>query len=136
MHNEDDQPPKVHEPIQPYWLPENMVLDDLPNGVKAAMEGIIGPGYRELVVGAPDALERLAAMSLVHLSHLEALEQVELGRDLAAAEAKDRDKRVAEHVRLVGAKLRAVSFVHRLRQARSPINPPDRETQRRAPDRK
>ena len=110
---------------RPYWMPGDADFEKLPDGVKAAMEGIIGPGYRELVMGAPNALERLAGMSLVHLVHIEVLDQVDLGRNLAAAEPTDREKRMAGHVRLVGAKLRAASFVHRLRQARGRMGSAD-----------
>ena len=101
----------------PYWLSEVM-WEDLPKGLQAAIEGIVGPGYEDLVMAAPDAMERLAGVSVVHLTHLEILDQMQLALESPAAKPEDRRGMVESHVRLVGAKTRAMAFLHRLREAR------------------
>jgi hypothetical protein len=99
-------------------MPDDVVLEDLPESLRMPLEAIVGPGYEDLVAGAPNALERLAAMSVVYLSYVEVIDQVELARDLAAAQSDDRGKRIEEHLRLVAAKLKAATFLHRLHKAR------------------
>ncbi len=104
-------------PARPYWFPD-APWEDLPEGVRAAIDGVIGPGYQDLVIGAADAMERLAGLSVVHLAHLEILDQIELAALPATAEPEDRWRMPESHLRLVAAKTRTMSFLQRLREAR------------------
>jgi hypothetical protein len=99
--------------IRPYWMPD-IPYEDLPKGVQTAMQGVILPGYKDLVAGAPDTMERLVGISVVHLAQLEVLDQIEL----PTASAEGRSAMVVGHVRLSGAKLRALGLLRRLREAR------------------
>lgn len=116
---------------RPYWLPD-VPVENLPEGLQLALEGIVGPGYQDLVMGARGTMERLAGISAVHLAHLEILDQIELANKLPAAALEERQNKVASHVRLVGAKLRALAFLQRLREARGPSNSDGQPPQRPA----
>jgi len=108
--------------LRPYWMPDDATPEDLPEGLQAAAEAIIGPAYEKLVVGAPTALEQLTGMSAVFLSQLEALDQVEITRELAAIPPDQRSKRIDGHLRLVGAKLRCTTFLEKMCRAREKAN--------------
>ena len=120
--NENTQESSPPEVARPYWF-SDVPLEDLPEGLQVAVQGIIGPGYQDLVTGARDTMERLAGISAIHLAHLEILDQIQLADDLPAASPEERQKKMAAHVRLAGAKLRALSFLQRLREARGPSGP-------------
>jgi len=62
------------KPIRLYFLPETVDWDALPQSVRTAFTTIIEPAYRELVLGARDALERCAAASFVFLLAEEVLD--------------------------------------------------------------
>jgi len=129
MSNENNSQADEPQSVRPYWFPD-VPVEDLPEGLQAAIEGIIGPGYRDLVMGARDTMERLAGTSLVHLTHLEVLDQIKLAGELPTAAPEDRQSKMASHARLAGAKLRALSLLHRLRDDRGPLSPAERPSQR------
>jgi len=110
--------------LRPYWMPDGATPEDLPEGLQAAAEAIIGPAYEELVAGAPTVLEQLTGMSAVYLSQLEVIDQVELARELASTppDSEQRGKRIDGHLRLVGAKLRCTTFLEKMRRAREKSN--------------
>ena len=122
MSNENNQESEKPDSVRPYWFPDS-ALEDLPEGLQLAIEGLIGPGYRDLVMGARDTMERLTGVSVVHLAHLEILDQIQLAHELPTAAPEQRQAKVASHVRLSGAKLRAMSFLQRLREARGKSDP-------------
>ena len=118
MNSDDCHESKNSHFLRPYWISDDAALEDYPENLRAALEGVVQPGYQDLVAAAPNALERLTAMSAVHLSHLEVLDQIELGKELATIPPEERVKRVDGHLRLVAAKLKAAAFLHRLHKAR------------------
>ncbi len=107
---------------RPYWLPD-VPVEDLPQGLQAAVAGVVAPGYQDLVLRARDTMEQLAGISTIHLAHLEVLDQIALAGELPMASPEERQKKMASHARLAGAKLRAMSFLQRLREARPPSGP-------------
>ena len=107
-------------PSRPYWIPERIDLDALPEALRLAISEIVNPAYQEFVLGAADALQRSAGATYVHLVWLEVLHQCELGQELDkflrpnfgfAAQAD----MVAQHLRLVGAKQQAGTFLLRVK---------------------
>jgi len=118
----DNKHESANSKLRPYWVPDNMVPEDLPEGLQAVTEAIIGPAYERLVVGAPTALEQLTGMSAVFLSQLEAIDQVELTKELAEIPPDQRGKRIDGHLRLVGAKLRCTTFLEKMGRARERSN--------------
>ena len=46
---------------RPYWLPGDLDIDALPEGLRLAISQILTPAYEELVLAAPNALERATA---------------------------------------------------------------------------
>ena len=73
------------EPIfsdAPAWLPRGKEWHKLPQQVKTAAAEQIVPLYREAVLAAASAVERIAAETLVYVTWLEVLEQAELGKHL------------------------------------------------------
>lgn len=106
-------------PPRPYWIPEEADLEALPKEVQLALTEVVNRAYQELVLGAADALERFAGATYVHLLWLELLHQFELGKQLDNLLRPNhgfaaRADRIAQHLRLVGAKQQAGSFLLRV----------------------
>lgn len=107
-------------PSRPYWIPDGIDFEALPNALQLAITGIVNPAYQELVLEAADALARSAGTTLVHLLWLELLQQFELGNQLenlvrpnhGCAACADM---IAQHLRLVGAKQHTAQFLLRLK---------------------
>jgi hypothetical protein len=112
-------------PARPYWVPPEIPFETLPESVQLAFEAIIQPTYHELVLGAADSLERSAGVTLTFLLALEILDQFELGHLLnfsagsGSSGAAERDKLIARHLRVVGAKQHAAAFLSRIREMRA-----------------
>lgn len=108
--------------IRPYFLPDNVDFGSLPEAVQVAFRTIVEPVYVELVLNAPTALERSAGASVVFLLAEEMLQHFEIGRrmDLTlaqdAAEREQREKALARHLKLLGAKNSALATLQRIRK--------------------
>lgn len=77
-------PPPSQPDEQPlYWLPAGMRLESLPPGLRQAVQELLIPAFRGLVTAAQGPLERLNAVSLVHLAWLELLQQSHTGAGMA-----------------------------------------------------
>lgn len=108
---------------RPFWIPPGLDFDRLPEALQAAITEIVEPMYRELVVQARNGLEKGTGLTVVHLCCLEILDQIQLGRSTEDAAsttktAEDRCKLIAQHLRLVQAKIKASGFLHRLQKFR------------------
>ena len=109
--------------IRPYWVPDGVSFDSLPEELKIAIAGIVNPAYQELVVSASSGLEQSTGLTIVHLLWLEILDQIELGKGVAQnSDAPDtlkhRETMIARHLRLVGAKNKTSNFLLRLHDFR------------------
>ena len=104
------------------WTPPGIAFEMLPRPLQAALVELIGPLYEDLVLAAPDALERSTGLTLTHLLWLEILEQYELGRDYSVISgvlgtaSPDRGPMIDQHLRLLEAKLRASHFLVQARE--------------------
>ena len=121
---------------RPYFVPEGIDFDSLPEPVKLALQTVVQPAYDELVVAAPNALERSVGASVVFLLTEEVLGQFELGRQMdftqtaGATDRTEREKALAHYLQLVGAKNSATNALLRLRRFPSfprftPMGPPN-----------
>ena len=113
----------VGEAARPYWVPSGIAFDELPEELRTAIIAVVNPGYQQLVLAARDGLEKATGMTIVHLLWLEILDQIQLGRELtdpqsALSASEEREKLIARHLRLVGAKTKASGFLLRLHQFR------------------
>jgi hypothetical protein len=112
------------KPIRPYFLPVDVDHDSLPEPVRIALDEIVEPAYRELVLGAATALGRSAGVSLVFLLAEEILGQFQLGGQMDFGQAPDpsrraeRDKLIAAHLRVVNSKQQTANFILRLKDLR------------------
>ena len=110
------------ESVRPYFVPEDVDFDALPETLRAAITAIINPAYLELVVAAREGLERSTGMTICHLAWLEILQQLELSRQSGLArdvdQSVDHEKLIERHLRLVGAKVKASSLLLRLQEFR------------------
>jgi len=113
--------------VRPYFIPASVDYDALPEPVRQALVGVVGPAYQDLVERALTALERAAGVTLVFLLTMEVIEQFALARVTdfgappSADAARERDKLIEAHLRLVSAKQASARFALRLnllRQAR------------------
>ena len=50
---------------RPYWLPGDLDIDALPEGLRLAISQILTPAYEELVLAAPNALERATGAAIL-----------------------------------------------------------------------
>lgn len=123
----DENNPELNQPqnVRPYWRPD-VPIEDLPGGLRLAVETIIGPAYQELVMGAEGTMEQLTGLSAVYLTELEIIDQVELAETLLTASPEERHTKVTAYAKLSGAKLRTLSFLQRLRDAREKVAPDGR----------
>ena len=115
--------PQPRDPGLPPWLPDGSTLDIIPAGLRDAVVQLVNPAYRQFVLEASDALERMIGFSLVHLLWLEILEQFEMRREYQDVTAvlglaAGTEGAINDHLRLIDAKLRAGSFLVRLRELR------------------
>jgi hypothetical protein len=120
-HNDHNN--SAHAAPRPYFVPPGVDFDQLPEQVRAVILGIINPAYRELVLAAPDGLQKAAGVTVVSLLWLEVLDQLELGQNLTVPRSllvasPERDELIARHLRTAGAKIKASSFLLRLAEFR------------------
>lgn len=123
-HNTDSNTPKSSP--RPYWWPETVPIDRLPESLRAAVEGLIQPVYEQLVVAARPGLEQSTGATIVALSWLEALQQTELGKDLLAAgqepeRLQKHEKAIGRLLRLAGAKTKTTDLLMRLQSHRQKL---------------
>ena len=52
---------------RPFWVPEGVNFDSLPEELKIAITGIINPAYHALVISASIGLEQSTGLTIVHL---------------------------------------------------------------------
>ncbi|MCE9607610.1 MAG: hypothetical protein K8U03_22210 [Planctomycetia bacterium] len=116
---------------RPYFVPENVDFEALPESVKVAFRTIVEPAYAELVLGARNALERSMGASFVFLLAEELLNHFEIGREMdlaqtnAGVDREKRDKTFAQFLKLIGAKNSALNALLRIRKLPPPFRFPE-----------
>jgi hypothetical protein len=105
---------------RPFWVPTGVKFDALPKSLQGAITEILTPAYHELVLEAPNPLEKATGLTFVHLLWLELVEQHELGRAMGPLLARGEGstahcQAIARHVRLVGAKEKFGKFLLRVK---------------------
>jgi hypothetical protein len=123
MENHTPNPNLPPSSPRPYWWPAGVSIDELPESLRIAVEGIIQPIYQNLVVAARPGLEQSTGATIVSLLWIEILQQTELGKDLLAAgegpePLRKHEKAIARLLRLAGAKLKATELLMRLESHR------------------
>ena len=108
---------------RPYWIPPGVDIETLPEEVRAAILGVINPAYREFVLEARPGLQQTAGITLVSLLWLEMLDQIRFGREVADPQSlmtpsEERSQMIAQHLRLIGSKIKAQDFLLRLAEFR------------------
>jgi hypothetical protein len=117
--NTAEDPPQT---VRPYFLPEAVDFNALPASIQAAFTTIINPAYRELVLAAPNALERSMGASFVFLLAEEVLNHFEIGKQMDLAQTQNatdgdaRQKALGRYLKLLGAKNAALNALMRLRR--------------------
>ncbi len=107
---------------RPYFLPETIDFEALPDAVKTAIDTIIQPAYEELVLAAVGALERSAGATIVFLLTEELFDQFELRRILIndgtspKLDGAEREKLLRSHLKLVNAKQSATQGLLKIRR--------------------
>ena len=101
-------------------------MNDWPEDARFEAVCLINEAYHELVVCAEPGLPRSSGLTIVHLMWQEILDQIQLSRESPTAKpdvdsfvalANGRETRAQmldRHLRLVGAKLKAIDFFLRL----------------------
>lgn len=118
----------IKDAAKPYFIPAGIEWASFPEEVKAAILAIVNPTYEELVLKATDGLERSTGMSVTYLLWLEVLTQLELTTKLSKPDStfqmtRDQHEQIGRHLRLVNAKVKASSFIQRVKEFRSRHRP-------------
>ena len=105
----------------PYWIPNEVDLGRFPAELRAAIAEVVNPAYRELVEQARNGLEKSAGLTVIWLMWLEIVDHIQLGHGLASSPSvteasKEREQQIVRHLRLVGSKVKASSFLLRLHE--------------------
>ena len=111
--------------VRPYFVPQGINFDELPQQVRATFEAVVAPSYRELVLEVESSLAKSVGITLVFLLAVEVLEQFQLAQqmDFTASSTgggrADRDRVIDRYLRIVGAKQKAERFLLRLHDLRA-----------------
>lgn len=121
---------------RPYFVPEGVDWDSLPESHRTAITTIVQPVYEEYVVSATDALERSAGSSIVSCLVMELIDQFDVGGLLTPnSDAKDaqqeRERLFSRLLRTTGVKQKLTDGLMRLRNQRLKIATMDPFTARR-----
>ena len=109
-----------NESSRPYFIPDGVDWDALPESHRVAITTIIEPVYNEYVVQAKDALERSSGSSIASCLLMELLDQLDLGGMLVGGQdtedaAKDRDRLFSRLSRSMATKQKLTDGLMRLR---------------------
>lgn len=109
------------EDSRPFWVPPTLRFETLSPGLRTAIRDILNPAYKELVLDASTALEKMTGLSLVHLLWIEVVEQTDLGSGMSgrvppAAEREGYSKYLDRHLKLLTVKERVSKFYIRLKE--------------------
>ena len=110
--------PKASPNGMPYWLPRHPEGKALPPGIRRAVVAVLRPLYKDLVLNAPDELERSTGLTIVHLAWLEVCDQIAMAGQATdpnsiLAVVDDFRQRVNRHLELVDTKCRATELLMR-----------------------
>lgn len=127
--NADNTPPN---PDLPSWLLAESDVLGLPEGMKEALNHIVIPAYRALVLDAPGELERTIGNSVVYLTWIELVNQIRLANTLvdstgADAILHDPDELTDRCLQLITAKCQAAGLMLKIRVATEALNRPVRQ---------
>jgi hypothetical protein len=114
------EPVPPPSPDVPYWIPRGSGWNTLAETTRQAVNQILAPAYRQLVLEAQGEVERSVGITLVHLMWLEICGQVPMAMAvveplLAAIQADDPDVLVNRHLHLVAAKCQAAELLSKVR---------------------
>jgi hypothetical protein len=102
-------------------IPPGVVIDRLPVELRTAIRRVINPAYRELVEQVRSSIQKSAGLTLVWLLWLEILDHIQLGHSFTTGRSvtqvsEERQQLIDRHLRLVGSKMKASSFLLRLHE--------------------
>ena len=127
-------PCSIQNPNLPGWVPQGVDLALVPPEVRQAITELIEPVYRQFVLAATDALEKSLGVTVTHLLWLEVLDQFDMKRqirdDMVLRSKGNRHDAIAQHLRVIDAKVRVGYFLVRLQEFRSRLA--EREKAQRA----
>ena len=103
-----DPSQKSQKTARPYWLPEEVVFDELPVSLQRAILIIINPAYKKYVLKAP-LLQQTIGISIVPLLWIEILQESELAAKMVprvrtGESTQSHQEAIARHLRLLGVK--------------------------------
>lgn len=110
--------------VRPYFIPASVDFENLPEEVRLALIGVVGPAYEDFVDRAKNALERAAGVTLAFALTMEVLEQFKLARvtdfsTLAPPDAvPESGKLLDSYLRLAYLKQKSAGFLFRLHRSR------------------
>ncbi|MDY0169683.1 MAG: hypothetical protein RBS80_24280 [Thermoguttaceae bacterium] len=115
------------DPPRPFFIPAGVQFDELPQDLQAAITAVVNPAYQKLVLEARDGLEKSSGLTVAYLVWLEILDQLEMAKSMpnvpTPEASAERDKLIARHLRLIGAKSKASNFLLRIKEFRRKWGP-------------
>lgn len=120
-HSDAAGSPNPPDGARPFFIPPGVDWDAMPDELQEVISAVVNPAYRDFVLAARDGLERASGLTLVHLLWLEVLDQLRLGQILLESNSTDsgtesRERAIAQHLKLVQAKLKTSTFMLRLEE--------------------
>lgn len=116
---------------KPHFLPPGLDYASLPEAIQGVFVSVIDPLHQELVVAAPNAIERAAGTTIVFWFAEEVLRQSELGGSMDFSHAADeagrelREKSVFRCLKVSAAKEKALATLIRLRKLNANNSAPE-----------
>jgi hypothetical protein len=107
-------------PDAPYWIPRDSGWTALSETTRQAVNQVLAPAYRQLVLEAQGELERSVGITLVHLMWLEICGQIPLAAvdgdpGSIVALTQNPEAMVARHLHLVAAKCQTAELLSKVR---------------------
>ena len=126
----------ANELTRPFFIPEGVDWDTLPESHRVAITAVVQPVYDEYVLQATDALERSAGSSITSCLVMELLDQLEvggllLGREDAKDDGLGRERLYSRLMRTMTVKQKLTDGLMRLKNQRLKIATMDPFTARR-----
>jgi hypothetical protein len=118
-----EAPLVARDPALPLWTPAGIELSRVPAEVQQAAREIVQPVCEQFVLHAADGLEKSLGATIAHLLWLEILEQFDMKREYVNIDSVlnlpgNRQDVIAQHLRLIEAKVRVGYFLVRIRELR------------------
>ena len=120
------QQPHERGPAIPPWLPRDYRWSHIPPETRHRILHILAPAYQQIVIEAPNEIERSIGTTFVHLMWLEICDQAKMATAVADPTCLDAIRQdpnaIERHLRLVGVKCKTATLLLKIQSLRQTID--------------